>query len=61
MRLFLSPLDFHLEPEAVVALFTQTNSFDQAFQVATTLNVDMSSLFEILAEKCVGLMIHPEG
>ncbi|GAA5990570.1 hypothetical protein JCM5350_001037, partial [Sporobolomyces pararoseus] len=57
----LERTNFHLEPEAVVALFTQTNSFDQAFQVATTLNVDMSSLFEILAEKCVGLMVHPEG
>lgn len=54
-------LDFHLEPEAVVALFSQTNAFDQAFNAGRSLDVDLSSLFEIIAEKCVALTIHSEG
>jgi len=53
--------DFHLEPEAVVALFSQTNAFDQAFNAGRSLDVDLSSLFEIIAEKCVALTIHSEG
>ncbi|GAA5955260.1 hypothetical protein JCM3765_003262 [Sporobolomyces pararoseus] len=54
----LERTNFHLEPEAVVSLFTQTNCFDQAFQIATSLKVDLSSVFETLAEKCVSLTIH---
>ncbi|GAA6013580.1 hypothetical protein JCM11491_002714 [Sporobolomyces phaffii] len=57
----LERTNFHLEPEAVVALFSQTHQFDHAFTAARTLDVDLSSLFEILAEKCVGLTVHPEG
>lgn len=51
--------DFSLEPEAVVALFSQTGAFDQAFIAARTLDVDLSSLFEILVEKCVALALNP--
>lgn len=51
--------DFSLEPEAVVALFSQTYAFDQAFVAARTLDVDLASLFEILTEKCVGLALNP--
>jgi len=50
-----------LEPEAVVALFSQIGNFEQAFNVATSLKVDLSSVFEILAEKAVGLNLHREG
>ncbi|GAA5827090.1 hypothetical protein JCM5353_006183, partial [Sporobolomyces roseus] len=57
----LERTNFHLEPEAVVALFSQTNAFDQAFNAGRSLDVDLSSLFEIIAEKCVALTIHSEG
>lgn len=50
--------DFSLDPQAIVALFSQTAAFDSAFTSARTLGVDMSSLFEILTEKCVGLALH---
>lgn len=48
-------VDFNLDGEAVVALLSQTNQFDQAFQVGRTLDVDLSSVFETVAEKCVAL------
>ncbi|GAA6058592.1 hypothetical protein JCM10212_007031 [Sporobolomyces blumeae] len=57
----LERTNFHLDPEAVVALLSQTNAFDQAFQAARVLDVDLSSLFEILAEKCVALSANPES
>ncbi|GAA5940387.1 uncharacterized protein JCM15063_002619 [Sporobolomyces koalae] len=57
----LERTSFHLEPEAVVALFSQTNAFDQAFSAGRALDVDLSSLFEIVAEKCVGLTLHLES
>lgn len=51
--------DFSLEPDAVVALFSQTNAFDQAFIAARTFDVDLASLFEVLTEKCVSLALNP--
>lgn len=59
-----SPLcltDFSLEPEAVVALFQQTNAFDQAFVAGRILGVDLSSLFESITERCVQLSSYPES
>lgn len=47
--------DVNLDPESVVALFSQTGEFDSAFSAALVLDVDMSSLFETLAAKCVTL------
>jgi len=49
---------FHLEPESVVALFSQLASFDQAFQAGRILDVDLSSLFEAVTERCVTLALH---
>ncbi|KAM0756678.1 hypothetical protein T439DRAFT_309129 [Meredithblackwellia eburnea MCA 4105] len=46
-----------LDGEAVVALFAQSAAFPTAFSAALTLGVDMSSLFEILTGKCVGLAL----
>lgn len=48
-------LGFALDPESIVALFSQTGAFDSAFSVAITLKVDMSSLFQVLTTKCVDL------
>jgi nuclear pore complex protein Nup160 len=55
------PTDFHLDHEAVVALFSQTGAYDQAFSAGRVLGVDLSSLFETVAERCVALSLHPEG
>ncbi|GAA5962589.1 hypothetical protein JCM21900_000955 [Sporobolomyces salmonicolor] len=57
----LERTNFYLEPQAVVALFSQTGAFDQAFTAGRILEVDLSSLFEIIAERCVNLTVHPEG
>ncbi|GAA5862780.1 hypothetical protein JCM8547_006543 [Rhodosporidiobolus lusitaniae] len=57
----LERTNFHLDPEAVVALFSQTGAFDQAFSAGAVLGVDLSSLFEVVAERCVSLSLHPEG
>ncbi|GAA5831797.1 hypothetical protein JCM11251_003887 [Rhodosporidiobolus azoricus] len=57
----LERTNFHLEPEAVVALFTQIGNFEQAFSSGRVLDVDLSSLFETVAERCVSLSLHPEG
>lgn len=51
-------IDFTLDSDAIVALFSQIGSYDSAFTSARTLEVDMSSLFESLTEKCVGLASH---
>ncbi|KAM0793063.1 hypothetical protein ACM66B_000549 [Microbotryomycetes sp. NB124-2] len=55
----LERTNFSLDAEAVVALFSQTGAFDQAFAAARTLNVDMSSLFEVVAERCIALTLNP--
>ncbi|BGP12916.1 hypothetical protein JCM10213_004335 [Rhodosporidiobolus nylandii] len=57
----LERTNFHLEPAAVVALFSQTGAFEQAFSAGAVLDVDLSSLFETVAERCVALSLHPEG
>ncbi|GAA6035119.1 hypothetical protein JCM8097_006370 [Rhodosporidiobolus ruineniae] len=57
----LERTNFHLDPEAVVALFAQTGNFEQAFSSGRVLETDLSSLFEVVAERCVGLTLHPEG
>ncbi|GAA5902148.1 hypothetical protein JCM6882_006713 [Rhodosporidiobolus microsporus] len=57
----LERTNFHLDPEAVVALFTQVGNFEQAFSSGRVLDVDLSSLFETVADCCVSLSLHPEG
>ncbi|GAA5977403.1 hypothetical protein JCM11641_000087 [Rhodosporidiobolus odoratus] len=57
----LERTNFHLDPEAVVALFSQTGAFEQAFSAGAVLDADLSSLFEAVAERCVALSMHPEG
>ncbi|GAA6053519.1 hypothetical protein JCM3770_000306 [Rhodotorula araucariae] len=57
----LERTNFHLDPEAVVALFSQLASFDQAFQAGRVLDVDLSSLVESVTERCVTLALNPEG
>lgn len=47
--------DFTLDSEAIVALFSQTGAFDAAFVAARMLEVNMSSLFEVLTDKCIAL------
>ncbi|GAA6005692.1 hypothetical protein JCM10207_005297 [Rhodosporidiobolus poonsookiae] len=57
----LERTNFHLDPEAVVALFSQTGRFEEAFSAGRVLDVDLSSLFEAVTERCVSLSLHPEG
>ncbi|GAA5854614.1 hypothetical protein JCM9279_005711 [Rhodotorula babjevae] len=57
----LERTSFHLEPESVVALFSQLASFDQAFQAGRILDVDLSSLFEAVTERCVTLALHGDS
>ncbi|KPV78594.1 uncharacterized protein RHOBADRAFT_33298 [Rhodotorula graminis WP1] len=57
----LERTSFHLEPESVVTLFSQLASFDQAFQAGRILNVDLSSLFEAVTERCVTLALHGDS
>ncbi|SCV68913.1 BQ2448_1034 [Microbotryum intermedium] len=52
---------FSLEGESIVSLFSQTGAFDAAFQAARVLGVDMSSLFEVVTDRCVGLTMNPES
>ncbi|SCZ91062.1 BZ3500_MvSof-1268-A1-R1_Chr1-3g02525 [Microbotryum saponariae] len=52
---------FSLEGESIVSLFSQTGAFDAAFQAARVLDVDMSSLFEVVTDRCVGLTMNPES
>ncbi|BGP36873.1 hypothetical protein JCM10449v2_000775 [Rhodotorula kratochvilovae] len=57
----LERTSFHLDPEAVVALFSQLGSFDQAFQAGRILDVDLSSLVEAITERCVTLTLNANG
>ncbi|KDE05151.1 hypothetical protein MVLG_04492 [Microbotryum lychnidis-dioicae p1A1 Lamole] len=52
---------FSLQGESIVSLFSQTGAFDAAFQTALVLGVDMSSLFEVVTDRCVGLTMNPES
>ncbi len=48
--------DVSLDPESVIALFSQMGEFDSAFSFAAAqTQVDMSSLFENLTANCVSL------
>lgn len=53
--------DFHLDPDSVVALFSQIGNFEQAFWAGRVLDVDLSSLFEVITERCVTLAQSSEG
>ncbi|BGP21800.1 nuclear pore complex protein Nup160 [Rhodotorula toruloides] len=57
----LERTNFHLDPDSVVALFSQIGNFEQAFWAGRVLNVDLSSLFEVITERCVTLAQNPEG
>ncbi|BGP29003.1 hypothetical protein JCM10296v2_000739 [Rhodotorula toruloides] len=57
----LEQTNFHLDPDSVVALFSQIGNFEQAFWAGRVLDVDLSSLFEVITERCVTLAQNPEG
>ncbi|GAA5980545.1 hypothetical protein JCM10908_001686 [Rhodotorula pacifica] len=52
---------FQLEPETVVALFSQMGRIDQAFAAGCAFECDLSALFEAVAERCIALSTHPRG
>ncbi|KAK4058160.1 hypothetical protein OIO90_000899 [Microbotryomycetes sp. JL221] len=56
----LERTNFSIDAEALVALLSQTGAFEQAFTLASTLRVDMSSLFELVAERCIALSQHQD-
>lgn len=54
------PADLHLDSASVVALFSQSGKFDQAFSTGRVLDVDLTSVFESLAERCVTLALNAD-
>jgi nuclear pore complex protein Nup160 len=44
-----------VSPDEVVGLFVQQGMFDEAQSAAASLQVDMTSLFQALATRCVEL------
>ncbi|GAA5994757.1 uncharacterized protein JCM10292_004335 [Rhodotorula paludigena] len=56
----LERTNLHLDSASVVALFSQSGKFDQAFATARVLDVELTSVFESLAERCVTLALNAD-
>ncbi|GAA5878145.1 hypothetical protein JCM3774_004309 [Rhodotorula dairenensis] len=57
----LERTNFQLDPETVVALFSQMGRIDQAFTAGRAFDCDLSALFGAVTERCIALSTHEDG